>query len=978
MSTPVNNLIANITNYQYNPAGIQSAVLKTLTDATNGNITIVDPTNPFVFCLEAAAVMTAAYMAKNEANTRKQYPYSAQNMDDLYLHMSDVDYINRFAMPSSTQFSILIPMTELLSKLVLDPTTGIRKVVIPRNSYFTVLGIDFSIQYPIEIRQLTHGGIQVVYDTDVVSPLQTLSTNIINFEIQQNNDDKYLYFTFDTQQFNIISQIGSLTSASDFSVDITLTDYYYYTRVYVEANDGTWVEIKTTHSDQIYDIKTPTAVLRVVDKNVNVKIPQIYTGTGLLNSNIRIDVYQTKGALDLILWEYPFSAFTATWQAYDVNDSNIYTAPLSTFKTIIPFSTSIVSGGFNETTFDDLRNQVIMNAIGSPSLPITNAQITTALSLEGYKIVKNIDNVTNRVFLATKDMPVPLDPGLITPASATVATIYAAMEDLVLLNTVIDNGSSITITPDTIYQNINGITKPLTNDQIKTLLAQPTDQLAISVTYGNYLYTPFHYVLDTSGNEFSLRPYYLDNPVITTKLFVKENDTTLLQVNTDTYSIYRNSTGYEITVVTKSGDAYKSLDNSQVFAQLAYIPEGEKTYAYLNGTLVSNTADNERMFTFNLVTNFNIDSDNNLELINFLMYNTTNRTTKTNLITNFNILYSTTADMGQQWVADSVDTALGRFLLPQRIVGITHEVLRVQFGYSLTTLWASARSVVSGPVYKTWPNDVPSVYEQDVYARDANGSVISFTPSGRCDGTIDTNVPLLTVLYKKGDPVLDNDGNPTYRHRAGDVMLTSDGQPIPISGRSILRQLDIMLLEGAYWFANDVTATNYRKLITQNLIDWLTNDLINIDNKLLEQTNIYFYPNSTLGNISAMVDNGVTTLIDASQSFTVNLSVSELVYNDNDLRTKLTNATITTLGDQLKNSTVSIDSITSALRTQYGNDVISVNITGLGGTNNYTVITIMNNTDRCSLRKRLTAKPSNKLVVEEDITVNFILYQLSN
>jgi hypothetical protein len=620
-----------------------------------------------------------------------------------------------------------------------------------------------------------------------------------------------------------------------------------------------------------------------------------------------------------------------------------------------------------------------MNAIGSPSLPITNAQITTALSLEGYKIVKNIDNVTNRVFLATKDMPVPLDPSLITPASATVATIYATMEDLVLLNTVIDNGSSITITPDTIYQNINGITKPLTNDQIKTLLAQPADQLAVSVTYGNYLYTPFHYVLDTSGDKFSLRPYYLDNPVITTKLFVKENDTTLLQVNTDTYSIYRNSTGYEITVVTKSGDAYKSLDNSKVFAQLAYIPEGEKTYAYLNGTLVSNTADNERMFTFNLVTNFNIDSNNNLELINFLMYNTTNRTTKTNLTTNFNILYSTTADMGKQWVADSVDTALGRFLLPQRIVGITHEVLRVRFGYSLTTLWASARSVVSGPVYKTWPNDVPSVYEQDVYARDASGSAILFVPSSEGDCTYDTDVvPSLTLLHKKGDPVLDNNGKPTYSHKAGDIVLAPNGQPIPISGRSILRQLDIMLLEGAYWFANDVTATNYRKLITQNLIDWLTNDLINIDNKLLEQTNIYFYPNSTLGNISAMVDNGVTTLVNASQSFTVNLSVSELVYNDNDLRTKLTNTTITTIGDQLKNSTVSIDSITSALRTQYGNDVISVNITGLGSTNNYTVITIMNNTDRCSLRKRLTAKPSNKLVVEEDITVNFILYQLLN
>ena len=134
----VSTLMANITNYQYNPVAIQSAIMQTLSDVTNGNIQIVDPSNPFVFCLEAAAVLTSAFMMKNEANTRKQYPYAAQTPEDLYLHMSDVDYVNRFALPSSTTFSLLLPVTEVLNKMVLDPITGIKKLVIPRNSYITI------------------------------------------------------------------------------------------------------------------------------------------------------------------------------------------------------------------------------------------------------------------------------------------------------------------------------------------------------------------------------------------------------------------------------------------------------------------------------------------------------------------------------------------------------------------------------------------------------------------------------------------------------------------------------------------------------------------------------------------------------------------------------------------------------------------------------------------------------------------------
>jgi len=967
--TPVNRLIADVTNFQYNPAAIQSAVMRTLDEVSNGTRQIVDPTNPFVFCLESAAVLTAAAMVKNEANTRKQYPFASQTMEDLYLHMSDKDYINRFATPSNTKFNILLPLDEVLGKMVLDQVTGIKKLVIPRNSFFTIININFSIQYPIEIRQLQHGGLQIVYDASIVSPLQTLSTNIIPHEIQQNIDGKYIRFEVDVQQFDIISQVGSLNSATDFKLDTYLSDNFYFARVYVENANGGWYEIKTTHTDQIYDVATPTAVIKVIDKLVTVSIPQIYTGTGMLRSGIRVDIYQTKGPLDLILWEYPFNAFSATWQAYDPVDFNEFAAPLKTFNSIIPYSTTTVSGGSNAIGFNELRAQVISNAIGSPSLPITNAQIESALSLSGYRIVKNIDSVTNRVFLATKGMPVPNDITLITPAAAMIGTVSATIEELVQINSVIDNGESITITPDTIYRDINGIVKPLTSNQLATILAEPVNKMALDVTQGGYLYTPFHYVLDAQNNSFGVRPYYLDNPEINTKLFIGENATTQIQVATGVYSVYRTVEGYAITVVTQSTQSYKDLPDDQCQVQLSFIPDGEKDYAFLNGQFVGTSADGERIYTFNIATNFNITAGDGIELTEFLMFSNQSRITAAQLLTDFNIIYTTNAPMNSQWVPSKIDYSLGGFLLPINTIGVTQETLRVRFGYSLTTLWARSRSVISTTPYRKWEVDVANVYEDDVYERDANGSAVKFDLNGQLS---------IAPIHLAGDPVLDASNNPTYKHRVGDTIHDSVGNPVPVSPRTLLRQLNIMLIEGAYWFANDVTAVNYRNTITQSVVKWLTNDLKELEARSLDQTRIYFYPDTTIGTIKALVDNGVVRDIAAGQSFKVDLSVTNAVYSNLALREELKKATIKTFDEQLKNPVVSLDKISTALRAQYGTDVVAIQVSGLGGVDNCSVITIMDDSQRCSLRKRLTPSANNSLIVEEDLTINFIKYEQSN
>ncbi len=974
MSTSVEDLMSALDTLVYNPSAIQRAVLQTLTNVSNGTITIVDPTNPFIFALESMAVLTSYAVSKNEVLNRKQYPFAAQDLEDLYLHMSDTDYVNRFAVPATDTFSMMLPYVQLMANMVLDPTTGISQVVIPRNTNITIAGATWSIQYPIMIQQLQHGGLQVVYDTSVASPLQTLPSNIIPWGIVSDGTTEYLKFSFEVMQFQISTLTQSVNASTYFQYQIAYPDQYYYTRVYAENTDGTWTEIQTTYSAEIYDVTTPTAVLQVQDGNVlQITIPQIYTATGVLNSSIRIDIYTTQGQINMALGSYSMAAFVVNFYSTDTNDTTIFTAPLSVLDSIFAWSTDTIAGGSNGVSFAQLRAQVINNSVGPQNIPISNVNLQEALATDGYTVVTSIDNITNRTFLATRALPIPTDSNLVTAAGTTTSTVTFSLDGISGYSYVIDNTTTqnaMTITPNALYQDVNGVVNFVSDAEITLLNNLPPAQLALTATAGGYLYTPFHYVLDSSNNNFAVRPYYLAAPTILTKLFDATNGSTLLQVNTGAYGIVTTPTGYLLQIQTVSNAAYQAIPNDQIFVQLAYVPEGETQLAYLQGTFAGyDSTGKERIFNFDLSSNMNVDAADCIQLTKFLMFTTNPRLCGADLTTNFSILYSTSSVMPSGWVNSSIDPLLGAFLLPKDVSAVTQETLQVQFGVSLNTLWARARSVASTATYETYQVNVPWTYEADVYERDpVTGSAI----------TIVDGVPTYVILHHKGDPVLDALGNPSLQYQVGQIILDAGGQPIIANPRGIQQQVDFMLVEGVYRFATDPGTAAYRTQMIDTLLTWLTGNLETLNQELLEQSQLYFYASTTLGQIEVMVGASQTTTIEAGQSLILTLYVNSSVYNNAPLLAQLESTSIQIVSDGLQNSQVSRTAIEDALMTTYGADVIDAELTGLGGAAvNLPVFTILDNSIRASLRKKLVAQTDNSLVLIEDLTINFVQHDVS-
>lgn len=950
----------NVQSFAQFPALLQRTMLEHLSHITKNNVQIVDSTNPVAFTIEAAAVLTSEFITTDMNLNRKQYPFASQTEDDLYLHMCDEDYIGRFALPSRARLIIIMEAAEVLDKMVYDSNLDIRKLTIPRNTRFTVGGMSFTLEYPINIQQFRHGGIQVLYDGEIPSPLQTLNSNIINWELLDNFDSKWITFEVEVLQTYMQSELINISPASPTRRDILFNDHFFHARVYYRNVGDIWKEMDTTHTPELYDIARPMAVLKVTEGNLNVFIPQIYTNQQILNGEIRVDLYTTKGDLNVSLDGYAPTDYEAEFITVDKErDETIFVAPVRALQSWRNFSNDRTTGGRAPLSFTELRERVIRNATGPKNIPISNVQITKVLEDEGFTTVLNTDVVTNRAYLASRALPIPSNAKLITAASASIETLITSINGLKVSDEVIDNGSSITLTPDVIYEMENGKLNVVPSYRIRELLNMTPEQRSLAINKKNYYYTPFHYVMDMNDNEFDFRAYYLNSPIVENKTFIASNPTTNLEVSVDNYYVNKTKLGYELYIQTKSSDTFKEISNDEVFVQLSFKPKGERDLAYLNGEFVSMTPERERIYKFKLDSNFNLNVNNDLILTNFKMYDNEPRKIPVGLEQDFNIIFSTNTTLGSVYTRSQIDDKLALWMLPDEPKAIINENIRLRFGHALNSLWKQSRTITSTEDYERYPDDIPMTYEKNVYEniRVENGKVV------------------YDVVHEKGDPVLDSKGNPVMKHRKGDVILGVNGKPIVKNMRDLARQMDIMLIEAVYYFATDTIAAAYRQEIIDTFLDWMIDGLDPLNARTLEQTKIYFYPRATLGQVNIMYNNGVRTKIDAAQSLVIDLVVNRNVYSNIDLRKSITVTTIQVINELLSSDTISDSGIYASLTNYYGNDVLGVKMIGLGGDKDseITAMTVLDEAKRCCLKKRLTTQTDNTIIVEEDITVNFIL-----
>lgn len=965
----IENMLSRLEEFKYNPAGLQRAIFSVLDEITDGEIDIVDPTNPFVFLLEASSVNTALAVSENLINLRKQYPSLAQTEDELYPHMADVDFINRFAIPSETSFTVTILVDDLLNKLALiENSDNIHQATIAKNTEFVIDGVTFSLQYPINIRRFSNGVLQISYDTSEVSPLETLTTNIIDYQVRTDSEHTdWIFFEVPVKQFSILSSHFVLQQSSIFVKDIPFDNQYYYCRVWTK-NNGTsnnWIEVRTTHTDQVYDPFTPTVVLKVTEGNLNVFVPNVYVANGLISGDLRIDLYTTLGPLTMNLANYKILSFETRLKAVDEeNDLDIHTTAMSDLN-YYSYSTELVNGGLLSKSFNDIRERVIFNSIDTRQLPITNVQISAYVNDKGFDLVRNVDVVTNRIFLATRTLPKPIDRKIITSANIGITTIVTKADTLRSLEKVIDNGDRFTILSNNLFISENGIIRFLSDVETASLNSLNKSLLVSEINSKGYLYSPFYYVLDNSSTEFKVRAYNLDAPVAKNLNFKTQNQSLQLVVNTGSYAVSKIATGYKLTIVAKSGNFYKQLADNQVALQLAYYPNSSSTLAYINAVQLGTDDDGERVFEILIESSHDIDSDDLLHITNSKMFSDQIIVTDVELTSNFNLLY-TTNSITNDFESDDSNNMIGDFLLPVSSAVITRESIDIVLGTALSNLWTRSRSRPSGLDYQQHSIDVPLLYEHVVYNEDpSTGSIFTIDGGGSL---------VYNILHNIGDPVLDGNNVPLYKYRIGDPVLDVNGDPVLLNSLEIEKEYDLLFVDGKYYFSDDVSFKSYRNELRDIIDTWVNNDLKDIQSLLLEQTKIFLFPSTTIGKVKVKADNLPERLIDSEQSFSVNLFVNRSVYDDDLIRDSITLSTSVFIDNYINsNNLINMTDLLSGLRDIYNDSVVSFNVNGLGGNDNFNVISVTNEHNGLSLKKKLELQQDNSIIVVEDIEVSFRL-----
>lgn len=1103
MSDTSSDLIPQIDLVRTNPIAMQRLMLRRLESVTQGEVRIVDPSNPFVHLMDTSCVLAATGMQRNDTLNRRQYPSVAITDEELYLHMSDKDYLNRFATPSRATFSFLLQMDEIKQRAVEVVGTGYKKLTIPRHTEIVVADAAFTFQYPIEIRVMPHGGLIVAYDVEKPSPMYARESNQVEWFITSVNNVEYLRINALVTQIKLTTYTAQMNTITGFSRSYSFDDNFYYCRAFIKSGTNQWREIKTTHTDQVFDPQTPTVALKVLNNRLSVHIPQNYFNDGLMRDSLRIDIYTTKGDIALSLANYLPDAFKGNWIDLDNDNNGRFFAPMRTFSGLAIFSTETTRGGAGALSFDELRERVINRSLSSATVPITNAQMETALEDLGFDLVVNVDNITNRQFLATRAIPKPENGVTASGLGCTIRTFQATMSTLAALDTVSDNGSRITILPTTVFRNDNGVLSIANNGQIQDLknpLVTPLDVAINTINADDLMYTPFHYVLDINDNEFQARPYQLDRPEITAKRFMFENELLNIDAPTIAYEIaYVGegvNQGYIMFVEIKASDSVKALDVSQLRLQLSYIPPGSTGRVVFEGALaVATFVDSDTLnkpLEYRYIYRFNLNSAFDIDAANRIYF--TASSTPALLTTTFDlaivVLDHTPSGAGPSQIDDLID--VGAYIPPaSSALGVIHEKFTIKFGDYLKNLWIRGRSFVDSVEFERYTDDVLATYGSTVFQRDLGGNIelvynatteeyeynvlhwagepvlnttgeaardafLLANPTWPTDYTIKTPVPggkaisavqlpntvwdwimsltnqeridyidniddirfapnsidvpvlnatgeaqydawvianptITTTLFHwwlNNGPSADPDRNPTapaaltvqnrkdysvIKFEAGDVILDEYGDPAITNGgaRGILRQFEMLLIDGKYYFATEPVTTEYRDQTVDRIVDWVMVDIAGLSKQVLEQTQIYFYPKSNTGLIRVIAGDSERATIRADQRIQIILQVYPDVYNNATLRDSLTQTAITTVADAINTQRVSHSACVSKLANAMGDNVVSIELLGLFE-DRFKVVSMVDNAMRPAIGKQMVVLSNNQLAIRDAVDVLFV------
>ena len=937
--------------YSLDPTRMQRYILEKLETDSNGTNIISDPTNPFILLLEAVTNTASNNLIETKALIRKIYPNLAYQPDELFHHLTDGEMVNMVSIPSEALMTFYVSLPDLKVKGYRPDKANYTETTLPIGSEVTIIGTTFTLLNDIIIRLTDTGNITVEQQSND-NPFAYQNTGILDHHIQHDgNGSPMIVFHVKMKQVKKVSKIVALTPSTGFKDIINLTDKYAFSEIKYknQRTNNEYVYLPKSFNDEYIDPFKPTAVVNIYDKSIEVKIPDIYLINRDISGTLSIEIYETKGNIYLPINKYLPTDYNFQRGNISKNKSSASSANILVWtRSLLP-----LNGGVDGLTVNDLKDYIINNTTGEIELPVTEKQLLRYGEINGYKISKALDVVTDRQYIATKPLPEFNSELLYARQDVIFNTLEVSLNDIKTNKQIINLDNKSIIKSNSVFRIINGKMYILSNDELVGLNNLSGLALINKLKDVKYYYTPYYYIINHDENISTVNVYDLDNPKITSNRILNKNNSFTLRVNINKYSMYKIDTGYRfVFTVSGSSDYNENIDFQYKGFQVKVLLDNNITYSHVEAKY----DDYNQLWYADIESDLNI-SDDTIDMKNG----------ESDLFTKrfkLNTTIQLISYITHPAIKDSTDFLKNELRITdptKNYVVLTKEDLTVEFGKELKYIWNKIYSVYTERKYLKYQTDVPMIYTENVYSKD---------PVTGAEITVTNNTLKYNILHRKGDIVTDKNGDTVYLHRKGDVVTDENGNPIIDQIDGVIRFVDIMLLEYEFSKATSNAYKQYSKLMLEALIKYIDTELKDINDLLLEKTEILYKSNKQLSDVIVNINNNLYT------TPCVVKPVVTLYYKGatrfSALEIDLLQVTIgNILNKHFEKDVLSYIDIKNDTISALGEDVTSLKIEGIEPTNSE-ILNIEASTNRFILSKKLDTNNNNDLVVKYDFTLNIV------
>ncbi|BAW98306.1 phage protein [Vibrio phage pTD1] len=957
------NRIAN------NPSRAISLVLDRTAEAFAGKrVKFESSSHPFVRALDTICSESAGLINRLGDVESRLYREHARTPSDLFRHMSDYEFYGLFGNPSHATMRFSLPVSEI-RRLAVDyeeqsgtVINRYRKLTMPKDTIVEVYGIPFSIVHAIEFRLMEAGHVQVVYDSKTQHPYFNITTNSLERRTVNILDQEYLYVDIPVKQLRSETKRKiAITPSAGLKETYNFKDKLFGVRAWLKPTNGEIRELRIAYNNQVFNQNEVTLTVDVDQDNQRFvyAIPETFINNGKGVGTLTLVVYTTRGEYEQDLSTLRSQTHTVKYldHDYDKNQLGKYSAPMREVNNSAWEIQTAVTGGSSPRSFLELKNETINNA-RRQSIPISENQISNYLNAYGYSATKLIDVYTNRLYQVTRELPTYTDAdNSVKSVNAYIAKVMYSIDELRNSGVVYDNEKRITMPPGTVFDVTETGTRVLPKTQIDAIKQMTTDERLDYVNGRMLVYSPFHTVLDVTGGTVKVRPYLLDNPKYDNQNFLYEKETLGIELSVQSIKVEHRNRGYRIIMVTRGDDAYRQMSDDKVGAQLYFTPADSRDIATLKGTVLGRNSDNDRIWSFELDSNFDLDQRDLMTFTNMFMFSRPIPSVKAELKSDIRVLFLVEGSEGEKQTEQ--DLLIDPALYPTNMTCLIEVGYDLILGKALNNLYHRAHPVLGDAQYKRYAEDVPETWPEDTFKRHENGDYVF--EDGR-----------LVLEHRAGDIMLNEDGKPIILHYKNSLVKDENDQPIKLVPNQLKYYMDFVCFDGNYHFSNDEYDLNYARQTKEYITDVVVQDMANFESQMRDKTDLMFAPKVKLGLINVVMNSQFETKVRADLSFNVVFYLTPAGIRSDTVRPAIKTITSNVINQMLKNTTVSNNEIVRALKDALPSDVVDLRLNALANDAEIDVVSNLDTTTSFSVRKRLENTGDGVSSVKESISYAFL------